>query len=75
MRFWMYWKRYMTETRVTLKTAEPSTFLRVNIIRRPTTTKINITSEMAESNKNKLQYFFPKGPNREFIIHRQKKKI
>jgi predicted ATP-grasp superfamily ATP-dependent carboligase len=71
----MYWKRYMTETKTTLKTAPPSTFFLVNINKRPTTTAINITRETAESRRNKLQYFLPKGPNREFIIHKQKKKF
>ena len=39
------------------------------------TDAITKNSAIAESNRNKLQYFLPKGPNREFIIHRPKKRI
>lgn len=42
-------------------------FLSVSIIRIAQTPKIRTKSASAESIKNKLQYFLPKGPKREFI--------
>lgn len=71
----MYIIKYMTMT-----LAEPSNNLKSTffIVRRKiklNTDAITKNSAIAESNRNKLQYFLPKGPNREFIIHRQKKRI
>ena len=67
IRFWMYWIRYMMATSAAAKTAEPSTLFLVNIIKSPTTTITRKKRAIAEINKKRLQYFLPKGPNKEFI--------
>ena len=75
MRLLIYIIKYITTT-----LAEPSNSLKsiFFIVRRRIKLKtdaITKNSAIAESNRNKLQYFLPKGPNSEFIIHRQKKRI
>jgi hypothetical protein len=57
----------MIATNEAAKTAEPSTFFFVNIRRTPTTTITRKKRAIAEINKKRLQYFLPKGPNKEFI--------
>jgi hypothetical protein len=59
--------RYIIATSEAAKTAEPSTFFFVNIITTPTSTMTRKNNAIAEINKKRLQYFLPKGPNKEFI--------
>ena len=65
---------------MTMTLAEPSNNLKSTffIVRRRIKLKtdaITKNNAIAESNRNKLQYFLPKGPNSEFIIHKQKKRF
>ena len=55
------------DAQTTANTAHPSTFFLLNMKRRPMIIEIRKKSEIAESNKNKLQYFLPKGPKSEFM--------
>ena len=71
----MYIIKYMTMTLADPSNNLKSTFFIVRRKIKLNTDAITKNSAIAESNRNKLQYFLPKGPNREFIIHRQKKRI
>lgn len=71
----MYIIKYMTMTLADPINNLKSTFFIVRNKIKLNTDAITKNSAIAESNRNKLQYFLPKGPNSEFIIHRQKKRI
>ena len=71
----MYIIKYMRMTLADPSNNLKSTFVIVRRKIKLNTDAITKNSAIAESNRNKLQYFLPKGPNREFIIHRQKKRI
>ncbi len=51
-----------------------STFFNVRRNTKLKTDAITKNNAIAESNRNRLQYFLPKGPNNEFIIHKRKKR-
>jgi hypothetical protein len=57
----------MTDTNNPLMTATLFNFFSVNRRRTPTTVITTKKRAMAEMIKNRLQYFLPKGPNKEFI--------
>lgn len=67
IRFWTYCIIYMTETNSPLTTATLLSFLSVNKRSTPTTVITTKKRAIAEMIKNRLQYFLPKGPNKEFI--------
>jgi len=75
IRFWVYIMRYVIATVTAPKIAIPSTFFLANTKSIPTTANTKSINATAERNKKRLQYFLPKGPKREFIIHSPQKRF